>query len=154
MRFTSLAVRWSKLLPLGKYCRMRPLGAWRRRDPCSAVPISCDCGCGHRSEKPTHSAKEVASLLGAAERLLIGLNHLMSDSTSHALKRDIPRLTIVKAMAIIASIPSWLILRELSMGAPLPIAEIARRLHADSCSMCAMEGTERFLHDSKQHALA
>jgi hypothetical protein len=50
----------------------------------------------------------------------------MNNSTPHADKRDIPRLPIVKALAIIASIPRWLILRELSMGVPLPIAEIAR----------------------------
>ena len=54
----------------------------------------------------------------------------MSNSTPHAVTRDIPRLPIVKVMAIVSSIPRWLILRELSMGEPLPVTEIARRLRS------------------------
>ena len=54
----------------------------------------------------------------------------MSDSSTHAVTRDIPRLSMDKALAIISSVPRWLILRELSMGEPLPIAEIARRVRA------------------------
>ena len=54
----------------------------------------------------------------------------MSDSTTHAVTRDIPRLPIDKAMTIVSSLPRWLILRELSMGVPLPINEIARRVRS------------------------
>jgi len=54
----------------------------------------------------------------------------MSDSTTKAVTRDIPRIPIDKAMGIVSSIPRWLILRELSMGEPLPITEIASRLRA------------------------
>ena len=69
----------------------------------------------------------------------------MSESTTHAVKRDIPRLPIVKALAVIASLPRCLILRELSMGEPLPINEIARRLGATTSGIskhCSI------LHDS------
>jgi DNA-binding transcriptional ArsR family regulator len=59
----------------------------------------------------------------------------MSNSTTHAIKQDIPRMPIDKAMSIVSSIPRWLILRELSMGEPLPVTEIARRVRSTSTAI-------------------
>ena len=44
-------------------------------------------------------------------------------------------MPIDKAMSIVSSIPRWLILRELSMGEPLPVTEIARRVRSTSTAI-------------------